>query len=223
MIDKIVQYSTSFTKRLMKTMNDDSQKNSENAEALKKDQPADDTLDSENATATQTEDTPDDLDKNATLMQAMDKLQEELTQTKDRYLRTVADMENLRKRTARDKEEIRRTATASLVEDLLPALDSMQMGLNTADSHPEAKEVARGFEMVNTQFEQILQKHGLEAINPEIGADFDPNIHESVALQPNEDIPEDHVMGLMRIGYKLNERLLRPASVIVSSGKAKEE
>lgn len=205
-------------------MKNDSQKDSETLEDPAEKETVENAADSEATTApegeTVTEESSEELSEAAALMQEMSKLQEELTQAKDRYLRTVADMENLRKRTARDKEDIRRTATASLIEDLLPALDSMQMGLTTAENHPEAKEVAKGFEMVNTQIAQILKKHGLESVNPEIGSEFDHNVHESVAMQPNEEIPDQHIAGLMRIGYKLNERLLRPASVMVSSGKA---
>lgn len=153
------------------------------------------------------------------LLEQITKLQDEVGQHKDRYLRSVADMENLRKRMARDKEDIRRRATASLIEDLLPALDNMQMGLSSADQHPEAKEIAKGFEMVSAQIKQILQSHGLDPIEPAAGEAFDPHIHESVALQPHDEIEEQHVISLMRVGYKLNDNLLRPASVVVSSGK----
>jgi len=153
------------------------------------------------------------------LLGQIEQLQQEAAEHKDRYLRSVADMENLRKRVAREKEDIRRRATAALIEDLLPALDNMQMGLSSVDTHPEAKEIAKGFEMVVAQMNQILSSHGLEAIEPAVGTGFDHNLHESVAMQPSADVEEQHILSVMRIGYKLNDHLLRPASVVVSSGK----
>lgn len=154
------------------------------------------------------------------LVAQIEQLQVDAAEHKDRYLRSVADMENLRKRVAREKEDIRRRATASLIEDLLPALDNMQMGLSSADTHPEAKDIAKGFAMVIAQIKQILAGHGLEAIEPAVGTAFDHNLHESVAVEPSEEVEEQHIMSVMRVGYKLNDHLLRAASVVVSSGKA---
>lgn len=157
------------------------------------------------------------------LYEQIEGLQAEISEHKERYLRTVADMENLRKRFAREKEDIRRRATSALIEDLLPALDNLRMGLNAADSHPEAAEIVKGLNMVISQFKQILGSHGLEAVEPEPNSEFDPNLHESVAVQPSDSIAEQHIISVMRIGYKLNEHLIRAASVVVSSGQAAAE
>jgi len=80
--------------------------------------------------------------------------------------------------------------------------------------------VAKGFEVVGSQLQQILGQYGLEVIEPASGDDFDHNEHEAVSQQPSDDIADDKVITLVRAGYKLNERLLRPASVVVSSGPA---
>lgn len=141
---------------------------------------------------------------------------------KTRYLRAVADMENYRKRMAREKQEILRAAAADVVESLLPVLDNMKLGLQAADNHPEAKDVTVGFKMVDDQLKRLLAEQGLEELLPD-GEAFDPNLHECIAHQPSEAVAEDHVIQTVRAGFRLNERLLRAASVIVSSGPAKEE
>lgn len=195
--------------------NDTNERTSTEDEPVKESLPVDEAEHAETASeATDPEATTGDL------LSQIEQLQGEAAEHKDRYLRSVADMENLRKRFAREKEDIRRRATAALIEDLLPAVDNMQMGLSSADGHPEAKEIAKGFEMVIAQIKQILNSHGLEAIEPEVSAAFDPNIHESVAVQPSDEVAEERIVSVMRVGYKLNEHLLRAASVVVSSGKA---
>ena len=136
---------------------------------------------------------------------------------KGRYLRSVADLENFRKRIAREKQEIIRSAAAGVIESILPILDTMKLGLQAAENHPEAKDVTAGFKMVEEQLRRTLSDHGLEELVPD-GGPFDPNLHECISHQPSEDVPEDHVIQTVRAGYRLNERLIRAASVIVSSG-----
>jgi molecular chaperone GrpE len=154
------------------------------------------------------------------LMAALDKALADVQEYKEKHLRTLADMENLRRRFAREKEDIRRMAASALLEDILPALDNLDIGLSSAARHPEAAEVAKGFEFVAVQLQQILKEHGLERLHPSRGDSFDHNIHEAVAQEASEDVPEDHVLKVVRTGYRLNDRLLRAASVVVSSGQA---
>ncbi len=149
------------------------------------------------------------------------RLEGEVQAERDQKLRLFADFENLRKRMQREKDELRQYATLAFVEDLLPALDNFQIGLQAADQHPEAKAVADGFRMASQQLRQILEQHGLSAVYPE-GELFDPNFHECVAHQAHPKVKEDHVISVLRTGYCFHERLIRPASVIVSSGPAKE-
>ena len=152
----------------------------------------------------------------------LEKAQAEALDQKTRYLRTVADMENYRKRMAREKQDIIRSASAGVVESLLPVLDNMKLGLQAAENHPEAKEVAIGFKMVDEQLKKSLAEQGLEELIP-VGEVFDPNLHEVIAQQPSDEFAEDMVIQTVRAGYRLNERLIRAANVIVSSGPAKEE
>ena len=137
---------------------------------------------------------------------------------KSLYLRSVADLENFRKRVAKDKQDIIKMANGSLIESLLPVIDTMKLGLQAADNQPEAAEIKKGFEMVLEQLNRALQDNGLVELSPE-GSLFDPNLHESIAYQASETVPEDHIIQTVRSGYTLNDRLIRAANVIVSSGK----
>ena len=152
----------------------------------------------------------------------LEKAQAEAAEMKTRYLRAVADLENYRKRIGREKQDIIRSAAAGVVEDLLPVLDNMKLGLQAAENHPEAKDVTIGFKMVDDQLKKTLSGQGLEELIPD-GAPFDPNLHECIAHQPSDEVEEDHVIETVRAGYRLNDRLIRAANVIVSSGPAKEE
>ena len=137
-----------------------------------------------------------------------------------RYLRAVADLENFRKRTLREKDELRQFAATNVLEDLLPVLDNLTHALN-ADKQTgvDDKAITDGIEMVLGQFKSALAKHGLKEINP-AAQPFDPHQHEAISHQPSPDIAAEHVSIVVRTGYSLNGRLLRPASVVVSRGPA---
>lgn len=138
----------------------------------------------------------------------------------DRYMRAVADLENYRKRTIREKDELRQFAAASVMEDIIPILDNLSLGLAAARQQTDVKAITDGINLVLEQFKSTLAKHGLKEINP-AGQPFDHNLHECISHQPSPDVKEEHVMQVVRLGYTLNGRLLRPASVVVSSGPAK--
>ena len=139
----------------------------------------------------------------------------------DRYVRSVADLENFRRRTVREKDELRLFAASRVLEDLLPVLDNLGLAV-TAAKQPgaDAKSLAGGVDMVLTQLKSALSNHGIKEISP-AGLAFDANLHESISAQPSADVAEGSVMTVVRTGYSLNGRLLRPASVIVSSGTMK--
>lgn len=155
------------------------------------------------------------------LMQKLDEATQEVNAHKERYLRTIADLENYRKRAIREKEEARKQATFGLLEDILPVLDNFKLGLQSAESHEGGNVFAEGFKMILSQMESALKQNGLEEINPE-GALFDPNYHESLSHVASDSVADGHVVEVHRIGYKIRERLLRPAQVVVSSGKPDE-
>lgn len=156
------------------------------------------------------------------LMRELDRVQGELEEMKSRYLRSVADLENFRKRMARERQETLRSAAGAVIEELLPVLDHMAIGLEAAARHPEAGEVTEGFRMVHEQLKQTLAGQGLEELRPD-GERFDPNLHECVAHQPSDEVGEGCVTTTIRSGYRLRDRLLRAANVVVSSGPAGTE
>lgn len=139
----------------------------------------------------------------------------------DRYVRAIADHENFRKRVAREKDELRQYAASRVLEDLLPALDNLGLGLAAADQpNASVQTLKEGVAMVQTQLKSTLEQHGLKEINP-AGQAFDAHQHEALAQQPSAEADEGIVLNVIRVGYSLNGRLLRPASVVVSSGAPK--
>ena len=118
----------------------------------------------------------------------------------------------------REKEELRLFAASRVLEDLLPVVDNLGLAVSAAKQPgADAKSLADGVDRVLTQLKSALTNHGIKEISP-AGLPFDANLHESISAQPSTDVAEGSVMTVVRTGYSLNGRLLRPASVIVSSG-----
>jgi len=141
----------------------------------------------------------------------------------DKFMRAAADLENFRRRTIREKDDLRTTATGRVLEDIFPVLDTLALAINAArQPNADLKSLVGGVDMVCAQLKNALAGHGLKEINP-AGQPFDPHQHESISHQSSNEVPEEHVLTVVRPGYSLNGRLLRPASVVVSSGPAKED
>jgi molecular chaperone GrpE len=140
----------------------------------------------------------------------------------DKFMRTAADLENFRRRTMREKEDLRTTATGRVLEDVFPVMDTLGMAIQAA-KQPKAdlNSLIGGVDMVLMQLKTALSNHGLKEITP-AGQAFDPHQHEAISHQPSATVKEEHVIEVVRTGYSLNGRLLRPASVVISSGPAKE-
>jgi len=134
---------------------------------------------------------------------------------KDQLIRTRADFDNFRKRTARDDARLRKMAAEGVVRDLLPVLDNLERALEHATD--DSGGLASGVEMVRKQFSEVLTRHGLSTI-ASAGHAFDPNVHEAVACVPSPDVPPNHVIQEFQKGYRLGEQVLRPAKVVVSAG-----
>ena len=141
-------------------------------------------------------------------------LREENQQLKDRYLRTLADFENLRKRTEREKADFFRYALAGAMKDILPVLDNFDRALEHGE---EGDEFHKGVLLIYKQLYDILQKHGLKPID-EGNVHFDPNIHEAVVREEDPNVPSQTVTAVLQKGYFLHDRLLRPALVKVAVG-----
>ena len=145
-------------------------------------------------------------------------IQADLDRFRDLALRSQADFENFRKRASREKEDAVKYANASFLEKLIPSLDNFELGLNAARSSAENSPILAGMDMVAKQLTDFLLGSGVEPINAE-GQPFDPNLHEAVAQEASASLAEGVVIRQLRRGYKLRDRLLRPATVVVSKGK----
>ena len=146
----------------------------------------------------------------------------EAVANQERYLRAVADLENYRKRMLREKDELRQYAAANVVEDIIPILDNLSLGMAAAKQQKDVKAIVEGVSLVLEQFKSTLARHGLKEVNP-VDLPFDHNLHESISHQSSATVPAENVLQVVRMGYTLNGRLLRPAAVIVSSGVAPAE
>ena len=145
-------------------------------------------------------------------------MQSDMARFKDLALRTQADFENFRKRAAREKEDASKYANASFLERLLPILDNFELGLNAARTEAKDSPIIAGMDMVAKQLADFLTGVGVETVKAE-GEKFDPNLHEAVAQEASADVPEGVIVRQLRKGYRLRDRLLRPATVTVSKGK----
>ncbi|NUQ63129.1 MAG: nucleotide exchange factor GrpE [Pirellulales bacterium] len=143
-------------------------------------------------------------------------LRSDLEQMKDRALRVQAELENYRKRVAREMADERRYAELSLMRDLLPVLDNMERALEAAEKSGEAPQLREGFKIVVDQFQGILQRHHCVPIKA-LHEPFDPNFHEAILQQPSADHPPGTVLHVAQSGYRLHDRVVRPSQVIVSA------
>ena len=141
-------------------------------------------------------------------------LRAENQQLRDRYLRTLADFENFRKRNEREKADFFKHALGNVLRDLLPVLDNFDRALEHAEG---GDEFHKGVLLIYKQLFDVLQKHGLKPID-EVGVHFDPNIHEAVIREEDDSVPSHTVVAVLQKGYFLHDRLLRPALVKVAVG-----
>ena len=136
----------------------------------------------------------------------------ERDQLLDRLARLQAEFENARKRAERERAEFREFATGSVAEQFLPVLDNFELALKSKGS---AEQLRSGVSLIVKQMEEILEKMQVKAV-PTVGEAFDPRFHEALGTVERDDIPDQHVAEEVRRGYKIRERLLRPALVRVA-------
>lgn len=149
-----------------------------------------------------------------------EELEAEAAKWKEMSLRTAAEMDNLRKRTAREREDAIRYANQRLLEELLPVIDNFEMGMQAASQDTKSM-IYIGMDMVRRQLNEFLASQGVEEI-PTAGK-FDPNLHDAVAQEECAVGEEGRILKVTRRGFKLRDRLLRPASVVVSKVPAPAE
>ncbi|MEK9528784.1 MAG: nucleotide exchange factor GrpE [Gammaproteobacteria bacterium] len=144
-------------------------------------------------------------------------LEAEVEKYKDVALRAEAEMQNLRRRAERDVQNAHKFGTERLLQNLLPVLDSLEKAIETSEAAGQAEDDPQleGIKLCSKLFVDVLTKEGIEALDPQ-GEPFDPNLHEALSMIENPDLEPNSVMTVIQKGYRLNERLVRPAKVMVS-------
>ena len=145
-------------------------------------------------------------------------LKQQLADANDRNLRLMAEFDNFRRRSAKEQLDIIETANGKLLEKLSEVQDNFERAFASENKAKDLDAFEKGMQMIYNQFAKILTDAGLEQIDP-TGAEFDPNMHEARMQQPSETSPEGHVVTVFQKGYKLKNKILKTAKVIVSSGK----
>ena len=151
----------------------------------------------------------------ADLLQENERLKMEVGESVDKALRATAELENIRRRTSRDIENAHKYALERFVNELLPVIDSMELGINASQSAEDLESLREGMDLTLKKLFDCLEKFGVKAIDP-AGEKFDPDWHEAVSMQELEGSDSGQVVTVMQKGYELNGRLVRPAMVVVA-------
>ena len=154
--------------------------------------------------------------------QQIEALKAQCAVLQDKYIRAKADLENTRKRFVKEREDVRFQTLQFVCMPIVALFDSFKLGLTSAEQSKISPEVLKGFQMIFQQFQMQLKLLGIEEIFPENQV-FDPHFHEAVSKVHSETVPEDHIIQVVRSGYKMDGKLLRAASVVVSQGKAPQK
>ena len=145
-------------------------------------------------------------------------LKQQLAEANDRNLRLMAEFDNFRRRSAKEQLELIEVANGKLLEKLSEVQDNFERAFASENKAKDLDAFEKGMQMIYNQFAKVLSDAGLEQIDP-TGKEFDPNLHEALMQQPSDTIPEGHVVTVFQKGYKLKNKILKTAKVIVSSGK----
>ena len=149
-------------------------------------------------------------------------LELEVAKWKDQAIRTAAELDNYRKRMSREKLDSVRYGNQRLLEELLPVLDNFDMGMLAAAQEKDSM-LYMGMDMVHKQLGEFLSSQNVQEITAETGSTFDANLHEAISQETSEDVEEGHVIRVVRKGYRIGERLLRPSNVIVAQNSPEPE
>jgi len=176
--------------------------------------------DASDDTNTETEERPEEVEE-VEEVDVVERMTEEAQLNKDRWMRLAAEFDNYKKRTGREFSMLVKNAGESLISQLLPTLDNIERALQAPQTSEETKSFAQGVEMIQQQLQDTLKKAGLSEIES-VEAPFDPMQHEAIMAVERDDHPADTVIEVVEKGYRLHEKVLRPAKVIVSRQPAGE-
>jgi molecular chaperone GrpE len=164
---------------------------------------------------------PEEMTKQE-LLKKLSETQEQVQNTYDLYVRTYAEMENIKRRGIKEREELAKYANESLIKEILPVIDNLEKAISHAKDDENSSALIEGLELTRDGLMRTLEKAGLEKVEA-MGKPFDPNFHEAVSQQRDDTIAPGHVMIELQKGYALNGRLIRPSTVVISSGKDTNE
>jgi len=150
------------------------------------------------------------------LSEQIEVLKTAATDNLDRAVRAQAELDNVRKRTSRDIENAHKYALEKFINELLPVLDSLELGINASENMEDPSSLREGMELTIKMLYSALERSGVKPVEPQKGDKFNPDQHEAVTMQEVEDIESGAVTTTLQKGYELNGRLLRPAKVIVA-------
>ncbi len=165
------------------------------------------------------EDSPAQAEASSVPQEEYDRLKAERDSLVDRLARLQAEFENARKRETRERNDFRDYAVAGAIEQFLPVLDNFQLALKSTGS---AEQLRTGVELIVKQMEEALKSLNVQAVET-VGSTFDPRVHEALEMVEREDVPDHQVLEEVRRGYRIKERLLRPALVRVASNSQQKE
>lgn len=158
----------------------------------------------------------EEVKKLAELKEVLSAKEQELKEANDKHLRLYAEFDNYRKRVQAEKEELCKSASSNLLKELLPILDSFDRAQQSFEKHSDEKEeLLKGLALIHRQFEDILTKNGIKKIEAK-GKLFDPQLHEAIMQQEAAGVTPHTILEEVQIGYLLNDKLLRPAMVIIA-------
>ncbi len=149
------------------------------------------------------------------LREELEAARQQAAETWNQLVRAQADLENLRKRSERDVAQAHKYGLEKFLSELLPVVDSLELGLGHATEHADPEKLREGMDLTLKMLGQVLQKFRVEEIDP-LGEPFDPELHQAMSIQENAELDPNTVLTVVQKGYRLNDRLLRPALVIVS-------
>lgn len=184
-------------------------------------QPSQDFQNSQSSQDSQSSQSSEDSQPSATeeekLLSALSEAEEKFNELHDKYLRQMAEFENYRKRTLKEKSELILNASAKLMTAVLPVLDDMDRAHDAMATTDDAASIREGFELIATKFRSILEQNGLKKIDTE-GQPFDTDFHEAIAMVPaTDDSLKGQVIDCVQKGYKLNDRVIRHSKVVVAN------
>lgn len=190
----------------------------ENEETVKSENPSVEEEVSDKAVGSEQEEKEEESVQEEELLSAEEKLQIEVAEAKDKYLRLYSEFENFRRRNAKEKIELIKTASQDLMSELIPTIDDFERAQLANEKQTEIEAIKEGFKLIHQKLSKTLESKGLKLMKTEKGDDFDPDLHEAVTQFPVEDEKlKGKIIDTVEKGYFLGEKVIRFAKVVIGA------